>query len=237
MIRPRSIWLTACAVGMLAWAGASARAALLINEVDSDTTNTPTTDHSEFIELYDSSGGIVPLDGYVLVFYNGNGNRPYRVDDLDGFSTSATGYFVAGAVAGAQLVIPGNTIQNGVDAVTLYLGNGTDFVTGAAGTPPTTTNLVDAVVYKTGADVDGVGLAAALGITGSEVDEFGRDGTAAAGAADSVGRFPNGAGAARDHTTWTFMTPSPGASNGVPEPASLILTALGGMAMLTLRRR
>jgi hypothetical protein len=69
------------------------------------------------------------------------------------------------------------------------------------------------------------------------VDEFGRDGTAAAGAADSVGRFPNGSGAARDHTAWTFMTPSPGASNGVPEPASLIMTALGGMAMLTLRRR
>jgi hypothetical protein len=238
MIRSRSIWLTACAVGMLAWAGASARAALLINEVDSDTTNTPTTDHSEFVELYDSSGGSVSLAGYVLVFYNGNGNRPYRVEDLDAYSTSPTGYFVAGAVAGAQLVIPGNTIQNGVDAVALYLGNGTDFVTGAAGTPPTTTNLVDAVVYKTGADTDGVGLAAAFGITGpAEVDEFGRDGTATAGAADSIGRFPNGSGAARDHTTWTFMTPSPGASNGVPEPASLFLAALGSVAMLTLRRR
>ena len=220
------------------WA-TGASAALLINEVDSDTVNSPGTDPLEFIEIYDTSGTSVSLDGYVLVLYNGNGNVPYRVNDLDGLSTSATGYFVAGAVPGAQLAIPANTIQNGVDAVTLYLGNGADFVIGAGGTAPTTTNLVDAVVYKTGPDADGIGLATALGITGpvSEVDEFGRDGLATTGAIDSIGRFPNGSGAARNTTTWTFMVPSPGASNGVPEPSTILLAALSGVAIMALRRR
>src|SRR3954449_6192304 len=94
----------------------SARGGLIINELDSDSVNTPTTDAFEFIELYDTSGASVPLDGYTLVLFNGNGNRAYYVQDLDGFVTRPNGYFVAGSVAGAELVIPGNTIQNGVDA-------------------------------------------------------------------------------------------------------------------------
>src|SRR4051794_25008639 len=93
---------------------APTRAALIINELDSDSVNTPTTDAFEFIELYDTSGASVPLDGYTLVLFNGNGNRAYYVQDLDGFVTRPNGYFVAGSVAGAELVIPGNTIQNGV---------------------------------------------------------------------------------------------------------------------------
>jgi hypothetical protein len=224
----------------LACSGTQSSAALLINEVDSDTVNIPmgATDPLEFIEIYDTSGISVPLDGYVMVLFNGNGNRAYRVDDLDGFSTSATGYFVAGAVPGAQLAIPVNTIQNGVDAVALYLGNAADFTIGTTtGTLANTTNLVDAIVYKTGADVDGVGLDGLLGITGGVVDEFGRDGLAATGAIDSIGRFPNGSGAARNSTTWTFMVPSPGASNGVPEPSSMLLAAAAALAMCAVRRR
>src|SRR5215213_8814453 len=89
------------------------RAALIINELDSDSVNTPSTDAFEFIELYDTSGTSVPLDGYTLVLYNGNGNRAYYVQDLDGFVTRPNGYFIAGSIAGAELVIPGNTIQNG----------------------------------------------------------------------------------------------------------------------------
>src|SRR5688572_26447678 len=76
--------------------GCSAHAALIINELDSDSVNTPTTDAFEFVELYDSSGMSVPLDGYVLVYYNGNGNVVYRAQDLDGLTTRANGYFIAG---------------------------------------------------------------------------------------------------------------------------------------------
>jgi len=92
------------------------------------------------------------------------------------------------------------------------------------------TNLIDAVVYKTGADVDGVGLDTALLDAGPIVDEFGRDGSAAAGAADSLGRFPSATGALRNTTNWTFMTPTPGLVN-VPEPTGLALLLAGGFAL------
>ena len=217
----------------------SARGGLIINEMDSDSVNTPTTDAFEFVELYDTSGTSVPLDGYSLVFYNGNGNVVYRAEDLDGLTTRVNGYFIAGSIAGAERVIPGNIIQNGVDAVALYLGNAIDFPNGQLVTaPPAGATLIDAVVYKTGPDVDGVGLAAALLVAGGVVDEFGRDGLAATGAVDSIGRFPNASGGLRDTTTWTFMVPTPGASNGeIPEPASALLLTVAGAILVYVRRR
>jgi hypothetical protein len=229
----RAAACSACLAALvLAVCSSPASAALLINELDSDSVNQPSTDAFEFIELYDTSGTSVPLAGLVLVFFNGNGNVSYRAEDLDAYSTNAQGYFTAGSITGAQLVIPGNTLQNGVDAVALYTGNATDFPNGTA---PTKTNLIDAVVYKTGGDTDGVGLDTALLDAGSVVDEFGRDGQAATGAVDSIGRFPNGAGLPRDTRTWTFMTPTPGAAN-VPEPAGM-LSGAGVMALLAVRRR
>lgn len=224
-------WVAALAtVAMLAASQASA--ALLINEIDSDSVNTPATDAFEFVELFDTSGASVPLDGYTLVYYNGNGNVVYRAMDLDGLSTSATGYFLAGSIAGAQLAVPANTLQNGADAVALYLGDATSFPNGTA---LTTANLVDAVVYKTGADVDGNGLLPLL-VAGGIVDEFGRDGSAAAGAADSIGRYVNGGGGLRNTTKWGFMKPSPGAAN-LPEPASLALLAAAGVSLVAVRRK
>lgn len=228
------------AVAALAGLSTSASAALLINEVDSDTVNTPSTDFAEFLELYDTSGTSVPLDGKVLVLFNGNGNRAYFVQDLDGFSTNAQGFVVAGAVAGAQIPIPSNTIQNGADAITIFEGNGSDFTTGATGTLatalPAGVTLLDAIVYKTGADADGATLEGAFLQPGqTAVDEFGRDGLAATGAIDSIGRFPNGAGAAQDTTGWTFMNPTPNAAN-VPEPTGALI-ASAGLALLALRGR
>lgn len=41
---------------------------VVINELDSDT---PSTDDKEFIELKSATPNF-PLDGYVLVFFNGN---------------------------------------------------------------------------------------------------------------------------------------------------------------------
>jgi hypothetical protein len=216
-----------------------ARAALIINEVDSDTVNTPTTDFAEFMELYNTGGTALPLDGYVLVFYNGNGNVVYRADDLDGKTTRADGYFVAGAVAGADYAIPGNTIQNGGDAIALFLGNGTDFPTGQnLNAIPATVTLVDAVVYQTGPDGDADDMVSTLLVSGGVVDEFGRDGLAATGALDSIGRLPNGSGALRSTLTYSYMTPTPGAANiaPVPEPACLALAAFGGVFFGARRR-
>ena len=47
-------------------------------------------------------------------------------------------------------------------------------------------NLVDSIVYKTGADVDGIGLDTALLDAGGILDEISHDGTAATGALDSL---------------------------------------------------
>jgi PEP-CTERM motif-containing protein len=212
-------------------------AALIINELDSDSVNTPTTDAFEFVELFESTGTSVALDSYVLVYYNGNGNVVYGAEDLDTFSTSATGYFTAGSIVGATKTRLGNTIQNGVDAVALFLGSAADFPNGTAATArPAGTTLIDAVVYKTGADVDGVGLDTALGTTGAIVDEFGRDGQAATGAIDSIGRLPNGSGGAFNLGAWSFMTPTPNALNVIPEPTTFGLIVLGTV-LFGLRRR
>jgi hypothetical protein len=222
---------------------ATSSAALLINEVDSDTANVPSTDFAEFVELYDSSGGSVPLDGFVLIFYNGSNDRAYAGFDLDGFSTSATGYFVAGAVAGAQLAITSNTIQNGADSIALYQGDLSSFVTtnNTSATlitaPPAGPILIDAVVYDTGADTDGTNHPGAMLLSGGVVDEFGPTQDSTFGANNSIGRDPNGSGDARSTLTYTNMTPTPGAANVVPEPASLSLLAAGALLLGRRRRR
>jgi hypothetical protein len=216
------------------------KAGLIINELDSDSVNTPVTDAFEFVELYESTGTSVPLDGYVLVFYNGNGNVVYGAEDLDTYTTSATGYFTVGSIVTATKARTANTIQNGVDAVALFQGSASDFPNGVAATArPAGTTLIDAVVYKTGNDVDGVGLDTALGVTGPIVDEFGRDGLAATGALDSIGRIPNGSGGLLNSTNWIYMTPTPNAENSapiVPEPASAVLLVIAA-GMLGVRRR
>jgi hypothetical protein len=85
-------------------ASASAGGGVLINEVDADN---PGTDTLEFVELYDGGVGSTPLDGLVVVLYNGNGDTSYAAFDLDGFSTDANGFFALGDMAdpGVDLVI------------------------------------------------------------------------------------------------------------------------------------
>ncbi len=192
---------------------------LLINEVDADQTG---TDSAEFIELYDGGVGNTPLDGLVLVVYNGSDDRSYNLGgqgsaiDLDGFSTDANGYFVLGnsGVPNASITFSGNSLQNGADAVALYTGNGTDFPND---TPLTTTNLLDAMVYDTSDGDDPVLLTLLLG--GGQVDENGM------GAKDieSSQRCPNGTGGPRDTSTYTTFQPTPGSENCVTPPASFVL--------------
>ncbi|NNF59136.1 MAG: T9SS type A sorting domain-containing protein [Rhodothermaceae bacterium] len=142
---------------------------LVINEVDADQTS---TDNAEFVELYTPDAGNQSLTGFVLVFYNGGDTSPpangsYLAIDLDGQTTGSDGLFVvcgdAANVANCDLDVSPNTnlIQNGADAVALYLGDDTDFPNDTA---PTTTNLFDAVAYGT-ADSRDDDLLAALGLT------------------------------------------------------------------------
>ena len=188
---------------------------VLINEIDADTEG---TDILEFVELYDGGAGNAPLDGYVLVFYNGSNNQSYAAYDLDGFTTDASGYFVLGnaAVPNVSIVFGSNGLQNGADAVALYQADATDF---PSGTPVTTTGLLDAIVYDTN-DSDDADLLVLLNDGEAQINE---DGSGDKNM-HSLQRFPNGEGGLRNTNTYTPASPTPGASNtNALEPVTLIV--------------
>ncbi|MBO3097297.1 endonuclease [Gelidibacter pelagius] len=132
-------------------------AQVVINELDCDT---PSIDDKEFVELLSETPNF-PLDGYVLVFFNGSisgGNTSYLALDLTGYETDINGLLLIGSkfvVPTPQYLIPVSVIQNGPDAVALYRGNDEDF-------PEYTLayvddSLVDVLVYGTN-DPDANGL-------------------------------------------------------------------------------
>jgi DNA/RNA endonuclease G (NUC1) len=176
---------------------------VLVNEVDSDT---PGTDTAEFVELYDGGVGNTPLDGLVVVFYNGSNDQSYAAFDLDGKTTDANGYFTLGnsGVAGVGLVFADGLLQNGADAVALYAANATNFPNN---TPISIANLRDALVYDT-SDADDAGLLALLNAGQPQVNE-----DATNGPLNSNQRCPSGSGGARNTSTYGQGAPTPGSAN------------------------
>ena len=118
---------------------------VVINEIDPDTAS---SDVKEFIELKSTTANF-PLDGLVVVFFNGGsttGIDSYYAIDLDGLVTDGNGIVLLGnpqVTPAASYIFPGNTIQNGPDAVAIYIGNATNFpfATRAIANP------IDAVAY------------------------------------------------------------------------------------------
>lgn len=178
---------------------------ILINEVDADQTS---TDIAEFVELFDGGNGNQSLDGYSLVFYNGSNDLSYQAFSLDGYSTNSDGYFVlcgdAAQVANCDLDVSpdSNLIQNGADAVALYLAPASDFPTNTA---VTTSALVDAVVYDT-SDADDSGLLVLLNAGQPQLNENEN----AASTTDSSQRC---GGAARDTDGFVIALPTAGSEN------------------------
>jgi hypothetical protein len=142
-----------------------APAQVVINELDSDT---PSTDDKEFIELKSTVPNF-SLDGYVLVFFNGNAtsttaNKSYYTIDLDGLTTDVNGIILIGnslVSPAPDKIFPDNIIQNGPDGIGLYLGNSSDF---PDDTIATKINLIDALMYDT-KDADATALMNLLGVT------------------------------------------------------------------------
>lgn len=133
---------------------------VVINELDPDT---PSTDVKEFIELKSAVPNF-PLDGYVVVFYNGANNLSVYSIDLDGLVTDGNGIILLGnaqVVPSPSYVFPNGKIENGPDGVAIYLGNGDDF---PLNTPATSVNIIDALI-NVSADPDPVALMTALGET------------------------------------------------------------------------
>jgi uncharacterized protein (TIGR03437 family) len=177
---------------------------VVINEVDSDQAG---TDTAEFVEIYDGGTGNTSLSGLVVVLFNGSNDESYAAFDLDGFSTNAAGYFTIGnaAVPGVDLVINVGTMQNGADAVAVYVGNGSAFPNG---TPVTTTNLIDALVYDTN-DADDTGLLPLLNSGQPQINED----AGGNGETNSNQRCPNGSGGARNTSTYNQFAPTPDGAN------------------------
>ncbi|MEM1296898.1 MAG: Calx-beta domain-containing protein, partial [Verrucomicrobiota bacterium] len=88
-------------------------------------------------------------------------------------------------------------LQNGVDAVALYYGG--DFPTNTA---VTTTNLIDAVVYRSGSQSDGAGLSVLLTAGGTITEND----------TQSISRT-NGNTSLRDGTAYTVRDATPGTAN------------------------
>ena len=84
----------------------------------------------------------------MLVFYDRNGHLSCPFD-LDGYTTNAKRLLHALAIPARRgpVLDPGpfGLLQNGPDAVALYVGNAADFPNG---TSVTTANLQDAVVSR-----------------------------------------------------------------------------------------
>ncbi len=178
---------------------------LLINELDADHAG---PEDREFIELYDGGVGHVPLDGIVVVLFNGAQGTSYAAYDLAGRSTQNNGFFVLGDedVSHVDLGIPGFTLQNGPDGVALYRGDRSDF---PAGSLPSEEGLMDAVVYGTD-DENALDLIESLTPNQRQPNE------GAANNSSSLGRYPDG-GEPRLTESYTQLSPTPGRAN-VPAP-------------------
>ncbi len=130
-------------------AGLAFAQVLVINELDCDT---PGIDDKEFVEIRSQTPDF-PLDGYVLVFFNGSasgGNTSYLALDLDGYTTDINGLLLIGSstvVPFPQYIIPPNVIQNGEDAVAIYQANAEDFPMGTLAVADQ--RLIDVLIYGT----------------------------------------------------------------------------------------
>jgi len=208
----RTLWATLLLALIFALGAVSTQAAVLINELDSDTVS---IDALEFIELYGSPNEA--LDGLVLVFFNGSDDASYVAYDLDGYTCDANGFFLLGnadVVPTPSIIFPGNHLQNGADAVGLYTGNDADFPND---TPVTTTNMLDAIVYDTSDDDDAGLLILTPGQPQINENENGNKDT------ESCQRIPDGDGGGAVTTSYVVQAPTPGASNGgvLPQPPSV----------------
>ena len=197
----RYVWSLCLIALSVLWSSANAQ--VLINEFDSDQVS---FDTQEFIELYDGGTGNTDLTGLIVVLFSGASDASYRTIDLGGYFTDASGFFTIGSTGmGTPIEIPPGAlgwIENGPDAIAVYTDSVASFPNG---TLVTDVNLVDAVVYSNDS-VQAPNLIAVLLLTGeSQLNEDG----VGYGETVSMSRCPDGSGAPRTTSPFTFGLPSP----------------------------
>lgn len=174
---------------------------VVINELDCDT---PGIDDKEFVELLSDTPNF-PLDGYVLVFFNGSNSgadKSYFAIDLDGHETDINGLLLIGSNTVSpvpQLLIAPNTIQNGADAVALYQADDLDFEEPTVAYVDET--LIDVLLYQTN-DSDGLGLQSIFSAFDPNIQIINEG---PGNNTNSIQRFVDGDG----NVTYTATTPTP----------------------------
>ncbi|XP_041830670.1 uncharacterized protein si:ch211-183d21.1 isoform X2 [Melanotaenia boesemani] len=188
---------------------------LIISEINADN---PRLDTTEFVELYHTSGKRASLDGYTLVFYNGNGNIAYKVLDLKSHTTDDRGFFLVGSVEmlpKPAILLPPNTVQNGPDAIVLYHSSAARY---SERMNVTAVGQVDAVVYMTRRTGGAEFLAEILtpGVPAFVEDEAALEGD------ESIERCL----LSEDQWGFQVSSPSPGQRNNCTPPAAAPTTPL-----------
>jgi hypothetical protein len=174
---------------------------LRINELDP----TVAIGGDELVELFDGGAGETPLDGLVLVLFDGASAAAYASFDLDGRQTDASGYLVIGSGPAADIRFGAGELRDGLGAAGLYAADAADF---PIGRQATVTGLVDAAVY--GAESALSDATRALLLPGQQPLDEGAAGDAAG---QSLGRCPNGGGERRASDAFRNTIPSPGGTN------------------------
>jgi hypothetical protein len=198
---------------------------VVLNEINAD--NPGGQDTQEFVEFYGTPGQT--LDSLVLVLFDGTTGVSYNAFDLDTYVLDELGFFVVGNAnaANVDLVIPNASIQNGADAMVIYIGDATDFPNGTA---PSDANMVDAAVYGTG-DAAATNLISGLGLDVAILGYTQLDETAQQGGTDlTLSRIPDG-GAAFDYTLYVLQTLTPGTYNLPPCGAGGVFFADGSTSV------
>lgn len=168
---------------------------LIINEIDYDNIS---TDTAEFVELYNASGAVLPLNGLKVVLVNGATNTVYQTIDLSSSGQLAIGQYL---VIAGQSVIVQNSAKR-IDPLWSQdqLQNGAP--DGLAIIDDVTHTVIDALSYEgmiTAATISGFNAPVSL-VEGTALPATVTDSNTAT---MSLCRFPSGTDSNNAATDWT----------------------------------
>ncbi len=177
---------------------------LVINEVDYDQ---PGTDLDEYVEILNTTGSPISLNGLALVFVNGSNDNEYRRVDLTPAGTLAGGQYLVVGSATLLATLPSGPLGLAFPGAQDQVQNGAP--DGVALLDTTTSTLLDVLSYEGAismANINGLTMPVSLveGNVTSETDT----------GAGSLCRLPNGSDTDDAATDWALSaTATPGVAN------------------------
>jgi hypothetical protein len=181
---------------------------LVINEVDYDN---PSTDTTEYVEIFNPSSGSIDLTNVVVMFVSGSTNMVYRTEPLSSIGTLGPGEYLV--ISDAAVTVPTGAkhyIPSAADWGSNAIQNASSSADGIALVDTQAKTVIDALSY--GGSITAAQLTNFTGTTSLV------EGTATT-ATDSPNtgalcRKPNGQDTDNASVDWAFCsTLSPGAAN------------------------